>query len=55
MYITVCTRDDSASLMHEAGHPKPVHCDNLEGQGGEAGGSWVRDGGDTYISMADSY
>ena len=21
----------SASLMHEAGHPKPVLCDNLEG------------------------
>ena len=25
----------SASLMHEAGQPQPVLCDNLEGWGGE--------------------
>jgi len=27
----------SASLMHEAGHPKLVLCDNPEGRGGEGG------------------
>ena len=30
--------------MYEAGHPKPVLRDNLEGWGGEGGG-----GGDTWI------
>ena len=28
----------SASLMHEAGHSKPVHWDNPEGWDGEGGG-----------------
>ena len=28
----------SASLMHEAGHPKPVLWDDPEGQGGKGGG-----------------
>ena len=36
----------NASLMHEAGHPKPVLWDNPEGyrgEGGERGGSaWVK-------------
>ena len=45
----------SVSLMHEAGHPQLVLWDNLEGWGGEGGGSWGADGGDTYISMTDSY
>ena len=35
----------SASLMHEAGHPKLVHWDNLEGRGGEGGGRGVQDHG----------
>ena len=30
--------------MYEAGHPKLVYCDNLEGQGGEGGGRGVQDG-----------
>ena len=35
----------SASLMHEAGHSKPVHWDNPEGWDGDGGGSGVQDGG----------
>ena len=35
----------SASLMHEAGHPKPVLWDNPVGLGGEGGGKAVQDGG----------
>ena len=38
--------------MYEAGHPKLVYCDNLEGQGGEGGGRGVQDGS---IPMANSY
>ena len=38
----------SASLMHEAEHPKPVHCDNPEGWDGEGGGRGDRDGGHMY-------
>ena len=34
----------SASSMHEAGHPKPVLWDNLEGWGGEGGGGGFRVG-----------
>ena len=41
--------------MYEAGHPKPVLYDNLEGYGGEGGGRGAQDGGDTCIPMADSY
>ena len=37
----------SASLMHEAGHPKPAPGDNPEGWGGEGRGRGVQDGGDT--------
>ena len=40
--------------MYNAGHPKPVLCDNLEGWGGERGGSGVRDRGDTCTPVADS-
>ena len=46
----------SLSSMNEAGHPKLVLWDNLEGQGGEesgrGGSAWG--GGDTCITMADS-
>ena len=35
----------SASLMHEAGHSKPVIQDNPEGCGREGGGTRVQDGG----------
>ena len=34
----------SASLMHEAGHPKPVLWDNPEGWGGEGDGRGIQDG-----------
>ena len=44
----------SASLMHEAGHSKPVLWDNPEGWGGEGDGRGVQDGGDTWTLMADS-
>jgi len=35
----------SASLMHEAGHPKLVLWDNLEGWGGGEDGSGLQVGG----------
>ena len=35
--------------MHEAGHPKLVPCDNLEGKGGEGGRSNIQDWGHMYI------
>ena len=44
----------SESLMHDAGNPKPVLWDNLEGRGGEGGERGVQDWGDTYRPMADS-
>ena len=34
-----------ASLMYDAGHPKPVLCDNLEGQGVEGGSKGLQDEG----------
>ena len=40
----------STSLMHEAGHPKPVRWDNAEGWGGEGGGEGVQDGG-THVDV----
>ena len=41
--------------MYDAGHPKLVLCDNLEGSGEEGVGRGAQDGGDTHIPMADSY
>ena len=38
--------------MYEAGHPKLVLCDNLEGQGGEGRERRVQD---RSLPMADSY
>ena len=43
----------SSSLMHEAGHSKPVHWDDPEGWDGEGGGRGFRMG-DTCTPMADS-
>ena len=43
----------SASLMHKAGHTKPVLWDNPEGWGGEGGGKGVPDG-DTCVPVAYS-
>ena len=40
----------SASLMHEAGHSKPVLWDNPEGWVGEGGGTGVPDGG-THVHL----
>ena len=39
----------SASLMHEAGHSKPVLWDNSEGWAGEGGGKGVQDGGHVHL------
>jgi len=44
----------SASLMHEAGHSKPVLWDNPEGWGEAGCGRGVQDGQDTCIPVADS-
>ena len=43
----------SASLMHEAGHSKPVLWDNPEGGGEEEGERGVQDGGH-MCTMGDS-
>ena len=40
--------------MYDAGNPKPVLCDNLEGWAGEGGGREVQEGRDICIPMADS-
>ena len=45
----------SASSMHEAGHPKPVLCDNLERWDGEGLGRGAQEGGDICIPNADSW
>ena len=37
-------------LMYEAGHPKPVLCDKLEGWGGErSGGVFRMEGPEVYL------
>ena len=42
-YVSPCVRSIiRASLMHDAGHLKLVLCDNLDGWGGEGGGSGFR-------------
>ena len=53
-YITTC-KIASGSLIYDAGNPKPVLCDNLEGKGGEGGVREVQEGRDTYIPIADSF
>ena len=40
----------SASSMHEAGDPKPVLWDNLEGWGVEGGARGLQDGG-THVNL----
>ena len=44
----------NASLMYEAGHPRLVLWGNPEGYDGKGGGRGVQDGGDTYMSVANS-
>ena len=46
-YVNEMTR---ASLMHEAGHSKPMLWDNLEGWDGDGGGRKVQDGG-THVHL----
>ena len=41
--------------MYNAGLPKLVICDNLEGWGGEEDGRRVQDGGDKWKPMADPF
>ena len=43
--------------MQEAGQPKSLLCDNLEGKSWEGDGKWVQDGRDTHTHkyMADLY
>ena len=38
----------SGNLMYDAGHPKPVLCDSLEGWGGEHAGRRVQERGHTF-------
>ena len=40
--------------MDDAGNPKPVLYDNLEGWGGEGGRKEIQEWGDTCMSVADS-
>ena len=47
------TQKSSGSLMYDAGYPKSVLCDNLEGEGGRHVGG-VQDGGDVCIPVSDS-
>ena len=51
--VTIC-KTDSQTLLYEAGNPKLMLCDNLEGWGGEGGGNKVQEGGDICIPLADS-
>ena len=41
--------------MYEAGYPKVVLCDNLEGWSGERRERGFQDGGNTSMPMANSY
>ena len=43
--------ENAGSLMDDAGHPRSVLCDNLEGWGRR----WAQEGGDTSVPVADSY
>ena len=40
--------------MYDAGIPKPVLCENLEGWSGEGGRRGVQKGGDSCMLMANS-
>ena len=41
--------------MYDAGDPKPLLRDNLDGWGGDEGGKEVQEGGGTCMPMTDSY
>ena len=45
----------SRGLIYDTGHPKPVLCDSPEGWSGERFQRKVQEGGDTCMSVADSY
>ena len=40
--------------MYDAGQPKPMLCDNVEGWGGKGCVRGIQEGGDTYMPMAHS-
>ena len=42
------------NLLYDAGNPKLVLCDNLEGWNGEGGGREVQEGGNIGMPMVDS-
>ena len=44
----------SGNVMYDAGSPKSVLCDNLEGWSGEGARRGDQEGGDTCITMANS-
>ena len=44
----------SENLLYDAGNPKLVFCDHLEGWDGEGGGRGVQEGADVCIPMTDS-
>ena len=50
-YMTICNMENAGSLMDDAGHPRSMLCDNLEGWGGRS----AQEGGDTSVPVADSY
>ena len=39
--------------MYDAGNPKPVLCDNLEGWDGLGGGREIQERGNIYKTVAD--
>ena len=49
--MTICNMENAGSLMDDAGHPRSMLCDNLEGWGGRL----AQEGGDTSVPVADSY
>ena len=57
MCITICKTDSHllyGNLLYDAGTPKQVNCDSLEGWDGEEGGREVQEEGDICIPMTDS-
>ena len=50
----MCKIDASGNLLCDAGSPKLVLCDNLEGWDREGGGRRVQGSGDIGVPLADS-
>ena len=49
----MCEKDSQWEVAATCRELSPVHCDPLEGWGGEGGARGVQEGGDTCIPMAD--